>query len=92
MGASEKLSQNMNTNDRIGHTQLISPAQVDSKESLNMLVIFHNARRPDYFDVASENFSLVRSGSAQNYPETVFANLEFLFIIFLHIATTKLTL
>ena len=79
----------MNTNDRIGHTQLRSPARVDIKESLIMLVIFSKLRRLDYCDFASEKFSLVGSGSEVNYPETVFANLELLFIIFLHIATTN---
>ena len=63
--------------------------QVDPKESANMLVRSQKLQRLDYFDFASENFSLVRFGSEENYPETVFSNLEILFIVFLHIATTN---
>ena len=79
----------MNTNDRIGHTQLRSPARVDIKESLNMLAISSKLRRLDYCDFASEKFTLVGSGSEVNYPEIVFVNLEILFIVFLYIATTN---
>ena len=62
----------MNTNDRIGHIPLILSDQVDPKESANMLVRSQKLQRLDYFDFASENFSLVRYGSEENYPETVF--------------------
>ena len=54
-----------------------------------MLVRSQKLQRLDYFDFASENFSLVRFGSEENYPETVFSNLEILFIVFLHIAVVN---
>ena len=54
-----------------------------------MLVRYQKLQRLDYFDFASENFSLVRFGSEENYPETVFSNLEILFIVFLHIAVVN---
>ena len=79
----------MNTNDRIGHTPLILCDQVDRNRSANMLVRSHKIQRLDYFDFASENFSLVRFGSEVNYPETVFSHLEILFIVFLHIAAVN---
>ena len=79
----------MNTNDRIGRTQLIPSDQVDRNRSVNMLVQYQKVLRLDYFDFVSENFSLVRTGSDKNYPETVFSNLEILFIVFLHIAVVN---
>ena len=79
----------MNTNDRIGHTPLILSDQVDLNRSVNMLVIFHKLQHEGYSEFTSENFSLVRSGSELKYPETVFANLEILFIVFLHIAVVN---
>ena len=46
-----------------------------------MLVRSPKLQRLDYFDFASENFSLVRFGSEVNYPETVFSHIEILFIV-----------
>ena len=72
----------------IPHYGILSD-QVDSNRLVNMLVKYQKVLRLDYFDFVSENFSLVRTGSDKNYPETVFSNLEILFIVFLHIATTN---
>ena len=73
----------MNTNDRIGHTPLILSDQVEDKLTLNMLVSFPKSQRLDYCEFVSENFSLVRSGSELKHPETVFAYLKILLIVFL---------
>ena len=79
----------MNTNHRIGRTQLIPSDQVDRNRSVDMLVMFHKLQHVGYSEFTSENFRQVRTGSLENYPETVFSNLGVFFIGFLHIATTN---
>ena len=63
--------------------------QVEDKESLKMLVTYQKTQRLDYFEFVSENFSLVRSGSELNYPETDFDNFKILFIVSLHFGTAN---
>ena len=53
----------MNTNDRIGHTPLILSDQVEDKINTNISDLLKNSELKGYFEFASGNFSLVRSGS-----------------------------